>query len=231
MNEFDWQTISQAFSLGAFPWISQLKKLKIHLDLKNYDSRTINNFFASLFAMSVFIFFNYSHPYQIIHFPTWWIFIIVAFFLSIIYISIFIFFRDRDKDKKYRIVLIISIVVYILIFSSLTAGFGILKVYSRYYVFNGVVIDKNTDKGYPYANIVIENEENDQIVAEIQTNRKGQFKLLVNNPNHEDGIGIKVDDCQSLTVISDEYQDETAELNGDFSIITTIKYITIGEPR
>lgn len=40
----DWTQLAEAFTLGAFPWINQLKRLKIHFELADLDVAAILNF-------------------------------------------------------------------------------------------------------------------------------------------------------------------------------------------
>jgi hypothetical protein len=61
----DVKPLLEAFVAGAFPWISQLKALKIHFEIEDFDVSSISNFFASLFAVSIFGFFQYLHPSQL----------------------------------------------------------------------------------------------------------------------------------------------------------------------
>jgi len=225
---FDWNTITQAFTLGAFPWITQFKKLEIHLTLPGMKTRTVNNFFASLFAMSLFTVVTYSHPFQVIHFPSWKIFIGSAFILSIVFVAFYIYFKDMRAARFYKLAVMGQFVIYIFLFCSLTMGFGELKIFANYYVFKGQVVNANINEGLKCEVVIM---DNDSTVMSLITDDDGRFNLLINNRNFPEGLGIDLEHCDKLVAYSEQYKEVRTSLYRNLSAISLIERIEMKQPK
>nr|WP_294858406.1 hypothetical protein [uncultured Fluviicola sp.] len=147
----DWTDLIKLFGVGAFPWISELRKLDIHFEQPGIKTSSIFNFFASLFAMGIFAYSFYVNPYQLIQLPNWIYFLVGACILTILYFSFYIYFKESVKKGMKKGIVIVQFIIYILIFCSLTTAFGLLKVFKDYVVIDGKVLDskgKTTDADF-----------------------------------------------------------------------------------
>ena len=142
----DWTDLIKLFGVGAFPWISELRKLDIHFEQPGIKTSSIFNFFASLFAMGIFVYSFYVNPYQLIQLPNWIYFLVGACILTILYFSFYIYFKESVKTGAKKGIVIVQFVIYILIFCSLTTAFGLLKVFKDYVVIDGKVLDSKGKK-------------------------------------------------------------------------------------
>ncbi|ELR69044.1 hypothetical protein C900_05529 [Fulvivirga imtechensis AK7] len=198
METFDWGAYVQTFTLGAFPWISQLKKLDIHFKSKGFDAHGIYNFFASIFSMSIFIYMSESLPYEIINFPSWWIFIISAFVLCLIYIFIYIYYKNDVNSDKMKWPIFVNFVSYVLLFCTLTTGFGLLKVHYGYYYFKGRVVN---EKEEPISSAFLEVRGNsNEVINEFYSDDKGVFNILIAKDDFEK--------CRSFIILKENYHEE-----------------------
>lgn len=173
----DWSFITQAFVIGAFPWISQIKKLKIHFNAPSIDVAGISNFFASLLAVSVFAYLKYAHPIQALELPQWWAGILCAGVLIVLFLSHFLWQRDAVEKGQRKWPIIVHFLLYILIFISLTSGFGTLKLLEEHYVMSGVVHGENMQPVHR-ANVLLVSS-NGITIAETTTDKVGMFRILI----------------------------------------------------
>lgn len=209
------QNLIQMFTLGAFPWISQFKKLKIHFEIKEFKLASIYNFFASLFSISIFAYCNYSNPYQLISLPSWWIFILFSLILTIVYFTIYFFYKEKVESKKNKISVIFNFIIYIAIFCSLTLGFGLLKVYSNYYVIKGKVVDYS-DNNLSLSEVEVGISDNDRKFEQISlTDKDGNFQLLIQKEY--------IEDYKYLSVSKEGYYTVDKVFAGQSSIISFLK--------
>lgn len=172
----DWTTIAIAFAAGGFPWISQFKQLPVHFALPDLDLSAIFNFFASLFAVAVYAFCIYAHPLQVIALPRWHWLVSAAFILTVIYFLVFLYWRDGVKAGSTRWPVIVNFIVYVLIFVTLTAGFGVLKLLDPYLLIEGVVVN-NANAMVGNAEVEITNQQDYSVTA--VTGDDGHFVLLL----------------------------------------------------
>lgn len=220
--DFSWNEAIQAFMLGAFPWISQFKKLDIHFRLKDIEIRSIYNFFASLFSFSIFFYLNYSHPDQLMDLLGWWWFISFSFLLTSIYFTIFFFFREKVNLNILKWPVIINFFVYVLIFCMLTTGYGLLRVYKDYLIIEGKVVEESTGKGIAQAEITIDDSEA-KTLKNIVSDRKGRFKVLLNREKNE------LSRCKTITVEIFSYSRFEKTLKEGTSLIYHIKKIKLSK--
>ena len=173
----DWSDLIAAFAAGAFPWISEFKRLPIHFEIPGLQISAIFNFFGSLFALAVYGYCVYAHPTQVVDLlPAWYWLLIFAFVLTVLFFSLFLFFRTQVKDEKRRGVVIVSFVAYVGLFASLTGGFGSLKLLNDYVVVSGTVVDSvNTG----IAGVDIEITDTRSYRRAAKTDTRGRFNLLI----------------------------------------------------
>lgn len=214
----DWQTIAQAFAIGGFPWISQFKKLNIHFSSPAADVPSISNFFASLFATSIFAYLQYAHPAQAIALPAWWVEIAVAAVLCIIFFGHYLYQRKRVEQRGARWPILVHFVLYILIFSTLTAGFGTLKLLDAHYHHKGIVLDAKTNAGVPRANVRVI-DENDALITAAISDAKGEYSLLI----------LKSDAARilKLEVITSGYADMTINVADPAHLLGSLRDLQI----
>ncbi|MCH7827064.1 MAG: hypothetical protein IIC75_03665 [Bacteroidetes bacterium] len=211
----DYQNLIQMFALGAFPWISQLKKLKIHFEIKGFKLASIYNFFASLFSISIFAYCNYSNPYQLISLPSWWVFILISLIFTITYFSIYFFCKEKVESKKIKTPVIFNFINYIAIFCFLTLGFGLLKVYSNYYVIKGEVVDFR-DNNLSLSGVQVGIYDNNRKYEQISlTDKDGNFLLLIEKKY--------IKDYKHLSVSKEGYETLDQVFAGQSSIISFLK--------
>lgn len=176
---FNWEIYIQAFLLGAFPWVSQLRKLDIHFDVEGLDIKSISNFFASIFAISIFLFIEGTLPKTLlVNFLNLFWFIGIALISTLAFFIVFIYWRNEVKTKATRWPVILNFVLYLIIFSSLTTGFGILKVETSHFVLSGLVVDKKDGKGIPRASLQLK-DVRDIVIASDRTDSTGSVLLLI----------------------------------------------------
>lgn len=108
----DWTDLIKLFLVGAFPWVSELRNLDIHFDQPNIKTSSIFNFFASLFAMGLFVYSYYVNPYQLIQLPQWGYFLLSSCILTILYFSIFIFNKEKVHQGTRKGVVIVNFIIY-----------------------------------------------------------------------------------------------------------------------
>jgi hypothetical protein len=133
----DWSTIAAGFVAGGFPWISQFRKLPIHFEMPTLDLAAIFNFFASLFSVGLHAYCVYAHPSQMIDLPGWYYFLGAALLFTTAFFCVFLYQRDNVKKGRHKWPVVVNFVLYILIFLSLTTGFGILKLLDPFIVISG----------------------------------------------------------------------------------------------
>lgn len=197
-----WTELIQSFTIGAFPWMSQLKSLKIHYVRDDLSIASIDNFFASLFSFSIYAYFSYASEIQLIYLPEWYYFILLALILSILYLTIFIYCKEKVKSKDSRWPIILNFIIYISIFVSLTFGFGLLKVYDGYYVLKGKVTDMNAQP-IEGTDVEISNDQTTYKETTI-TNRNGEFYLLIDK-KEIDGINSLIFTKEDYAVLKPAY--------------------------
>lgn len=172
----DWTDLTKLFIVGAFPWISELRNLDIHFEQPNIKTSTIFNFFASLFAMGIFVYSYYVNPYQLIQLPRWGYFLLFACLLTILFFALFIYSKEAVKRGKQKGVVILQFSIYILIFCSLTTCFGLLRVFKDYVVVHGKVVSSTNQPTIADFNIYF--KEDRQMT--FRSNAKGVYTLMIN---------------------------------------------------
>lgn len=194
----NWTDLIKLFGVGAFPWISELRNLDIHFNQPNIKTSSIFNFFASLFAMGIFVYSFYTNPYQLIQLPNWIYFLIGACILTILYFTLYIFYKDEVKNGSKKWIVIIQFAVYILIFCSLTTSFSLLKVFKDYVVINGKVI--NSRNIVTKADFTISFNDGRQMT--FKSNDDGKFIVMfkVNDINIINKIEVKNDDGEGYEI-------------------------------
>jgi 5-hydroxyisourate hydrolase-like protein (transthyretin family) len=221
----DVKPLLEAFVAGAFPWISQFKALKIHFEIEDFDVSSISNFFASLFAVAIFGFFQYLHPSQLSLLLYWQGFIVGALVLTVIFISIFFYYRKEVNCGNKKHIVILNLAIYILIFCSLTTGFSLLRVYKPYYVVQGKVLDEITNKGIENLDISIFRKVDDEKTqySTTKTESDGDFVIL-----------IKKEDADKVNLAefnNGQYNGE-AVFSGESGMFSTMKIFKLGkEPK
>ena len=174
----DWTTVAQAFAVGGFPWISQMKALKIHYVLKGVDVAGISNFFASLFGLGVYAYVSYSHPVQALWLPDWWIGLAVAGLLTSIFFANFVLFREAVEAGRLVWMTIVQFVIYVLIFVSLTAGFSTLKLFEHHYIYEGRVVIQGTQTGVVGAEVRLGNDTAG-VLTKTASAQDGKFRIVL----------------------------------------------------
>ncbi|SNR70894.1 hypothetical protein [Dokdonia pacifica] len=172
---YDYSIIAEAFLVGAFPWISQLRNLDIHFKIPSFNLKSIFNFFASLFGISIYIILNRLGKYDLLYWPDWKLFILIALLLTIIYMIILIYKRKEVNTGKLKWPILLNFVIYIFIFCNLTSGFGLLETYKDHYVFKGIVVNKQ-GIGVGKTSILVISDENE---INTLTDQEGNFSFLV----------------------------------------------------
>ncbi|MGB0789074.1 MAG: hypothetical protein ACPGQR_06020, partial [Marinirhabdus sp.] len=187
-----------AFLLGAFPWMSQLKKLDIHFEPPQVKLKPIANLFASIFSMGFFLFIRGTLPKTLLSsFFGWGVFLFTAFVLVLVYIYIYIHFREQVKLGKVKWPIITTFLLYVLIWVSFTGAFGVLTTYAQNYVLNGKIVEKGNTKGIYGAKLSILNQQQN-VIASDNSDEEGDFQIVVNRD--------EIEQCKYITVHSDEYR-------------------------
>ena len=218
MVTLDWSNLIEAFVSGGFPWISQFKQLKIHFNLGDeMDLRTIFNFFGSLFATSIYGFSIYTHPIEVVTMPAWWVFILLALLLTILYLGLLLFYGRSEKTPFSITIVIISFVLYVGIFCSLTAGFGVLRVLEGYYVLRGQVVEAVSGIGVPGAEIDFTGGNGYR--SFVRADKSGRFVHLIEKDD--------LDRINKLDVTKDGFRDGRFSVPEGFSVPPLIKQIKI----
>ena len=211
----DWKDTIEAFTLGAFPWISELKKMDIHFKKSNIEISKIDNFFASLFATSIFFYFTNINKYQLIHIWTWWVFILSAFILTIIYFIIFISNKEQVNNNKTNWPIIVCFVLYILIFCSLTTGFGILNVYKDSVVIKGQVHNSAGKCTRSDFSILF----NSGKILNFKTNLNGDYVVLIDKDS--------IDKIQKIEVKNHENEYFSYYTFSEIAVFTSLEDIRL----
>lgn len=172
----DLSGLAQAFVLGAFPWVSQLRQLDIHFKRGDYDCAAVFNLFASLFACAFFMYSRQAHPTQFVAWPAWYYFLAAAFLFTVAYFVLFILGRDRVKEGKWTPAIVVNFVLYVSIFVALTSGFGLLRLFEPYVVIRGTVVDET---GAPLTAVDVELSNPEGYARSTVTDDRGGFVILV----------------------------------------------------
>lgn len=211
----DWTHLVEAFALGAFPWISQLKQLKIHFEMDDLDAASIFNFFASLFALGIYCYFAYAHPSQVMGLPNWYMFILLALTLTAAFFANFLWHRTKVVKDNVKWPVLVGFVLYIGIFSSLTAGFGLLRILENYIVVKGVVEDASSHEPLDRCDVEVSDQRDYQRSA--KTDHNGRFLLLVERKNF---------DTLSRAIVNKAgYEEEQITFSGGFATISSMNLI------
>ncbi|MET0393460.1 MAG: carboxypeptidase-like regulatory domain-containing protein [Chitinophagaceae bacterium] len=181
MENFNWDDIAKLFLVGAFPWISEFKKLEIHFKTDGVNLSAIYNFFASLFACSLFVYSYYASPYQLLWLPSWGAFIFIAVVLVVAYFIIFFLGMKKVNEGKSKPLVIINFVLYITIFCSLTVGFAKVKLFKDYYIMSGRVLDAGTKTPVRDADVMLMAGGSAEAMQTV-TNRSGEFSFFIDRP-------------------------------------------------
>jgi hypothetical protein len=172
-----WLKPLEALAAGGFPWLSQLRALNIHFAPQGVDVKGILNFFASLFAVAAYGYCTYASPHQLLFLPPWWLFVAMAFVMSFAYFSLFLYARGRVNAGSARWPILVAFPLYVLLFSSVTLGFGLLKLYENNLVVTGRVTDSADDHPVPLVTVAI--TDTARFHATAETDAHGRFLLVV----------------------------------------------------
>ncbi|WP_452226820.1 hypothetical protein [Lacinutrix cladophorae] len=209
----DFTTIIESFLVGAFPWISQLRGLDIHFKIPSFNLKSIFNFFASLFSLSIFLYMNRLDVYDFIYWPDWKLFIGIGFILMISYFVVLIYRMSDVNSNKSKWPIILNFITYILIFSCLTTGFGLLKTYKDHYVVKGIVVN-NKEELIEKSIITLLYKNDSQYDVRTMTNLDGKYSLVI--PKEI------ANDFNKLEVIKNGYKNYSEQ----FGNISALKSLT-----
>lgn len=173
----DWTDLIKLFFIAAFPWISELRNLDIHFEQPNIKTSVIFNFFASLFAMGIFVYSFYVNPYQLIQLPRWGFFLLFAGILTIIFFTLFIYNKEAVKNGKRKGVVVFQFIIYILIFCSLTTCFGLLRVFKEYVVIHGKITD--SEKKPTIADFSIKFKDDPNHLMTFRSHSDGKYTVMI----------------------------------------------------
>lgn len=215
-----WDDIIKLFLVGAFPWISEFKRLEIHFNVKGFNLSAIYNFFASLFACALFTYSYFVSPYQLVSLPPWWVFMLISFILIIVYFIIFFFYSAAVNEGKRKPLVIVNFISYVLIFCCLTIGFAEVKLFKQFHVLSGRVVDKQSLKPIPYADVVLQGEAINQWM-DSRTNKKGGFTFFI------DSASFKM--LKKIRVTAVNYETDEKIFLGESSIYTYSKSIEMNK--
>ncbi len=177
----DWSLYVGAFGLGAFPWISQIKSLKIHFRNRTQDFRSVNNVFASVFSISIYLFLGGSLSKSIlVNIPEWYVFMIMAAISAIVFFSIYLYCYDRVLNHGIKWPIVVNLILWMSLFANLTFGFGVLRIYTNNTVVKGTIFHDLKERSLSKSKIAVYDLTGTEVASAI-TNRKGQFVLLVPN--------------------------------------------------
>lgn len=126
-----------AIGVGLFPMMDQLLKLDIHFKIKSFPLKLIYNIIASLFSFFFFTFLKFSDTNILLDFPKWYIFLIIAGVLFLIYFFILVYKRAEVNSGKIKWPIILNLPIYVLFFVCLTVSFGLLSFRETNYVIEG----------------------------------------------------------------------------------------------
>lgn len=217
---FDWQVYTEAFALGAFPWISQLKKLNIHFDSDGLDLKGIFNFFASLFAMSIYLYVNGALPKTVLyHFPAWYWFMIASFICALLYFGLFIYKRAEVSTGKLKWPILVNFVLYLFLFINLTSGFGLLRILQENYIFEGHVQMQSSTDDLKGAKITIKDIKGVECLASDISDGGGDFILVLSKEDFAK--------CNRFTVTLDAYDEVRRTLNHPTELEEELKLIEL----
>ncbi|WP_103068260.1 hypothetical protein [Aquimarina sediminis] len=182
----------ESFLIAGFPWISQLKNLNIHFKIQSFELKSIYNFFASLFGVSIYIQLNRLGTYDLLYWPNWMVFIVGAFILTLIYMFTLIYKYKEVNSNKISWPIITNFIVYVLIFCCLTSGFGLLETYTDHYVIKGIVTDHENSKiERAQLGVMSKNVEKYPDLVTL-TKQDGSFSILIPKKNAHEYNEIEV---------------------------------------
>ena len=215
----DWSEMTKLFAVGAFPWISEFKKLEIHFKYKDLKLSSIYNFFASLFAAGIYSYSYYIDAYQSTNLPPWYVFLILACTLTVLYFSFFIYQRDNIEKGKNMYFVIINFCLYILIFSSLTFGFALVKSFKDNVVISGKIYSSN---GAHAKKSDIELMTSNQTIFTLNSDSLGKFTLFLDKKY--------LDSIQRISVVEElSGENYTANTFGSGAIFTFLSNIKLNK--
>ena len=214
----DWGTeTAKLAAIGAFPWISEFRRLDVHFNTKGIKLSSIYNFFASLFATGIYSYSYYIDPYQSTDLPPWYFFLLMACLLTIIYFSLFFYFKERVEKGGEKGIVIVNFFLYILIFCSLTFGFSILKIFKDDLVIHGRIYD-DQDRPAHKTDIEIRTVSNRKFT--LESDDHGIFTLFLDR---------KYADSIEAVHLIDRVTGEELEVNtfGRAAVLTLLKDIKL----
>ena len=215
-------TILGGILAGAFPWISQLRKLDIHFEYKDLQLKSIFNFFASLFSLSVYTYLNRLGVYDFIYWPAWWVFISIAFILTILYLILFIGYREQVKNNVSKLPIFFNFLIYVLLFSTLIAGFSLLKVYENHFVVVGEV-QNQFEKPVKQASVSLFHKNDPSSMLTVITDEDGEFSLVIDKE--------KAEDYNSILIQTAGYEENELRFTNINSLKSVITNLTIKKLR
>lgn len=216
----DWTRVAGGLSLGVFPWISQLRQLDLHFKRSNLDLKSIDNFFASLFAIGIAAYGNWAPPDQLLDLPRWYWCLLAALLLTVVFFSIFLYNREgvAAPGSALRWPIILNFVLYNGVFCCLATGFATLAVYQDYVIVEGRVIMQTG--GAPIADATIELSTEGQLARYTAlTNLQGRFRLVVPK------APFKAIDHALITAAS--YEDRKITVDGGINIHGTLRQVRL----
>jgi len=214
----EWSNLAEAFVVGGFPWISQFKQLKIHFKFNDgTDFRTIFNFFGSLFATSIYGYSIYAHPIEVVSMPAWWVLILVALLLTVIYLALYLFFGRAARSPSSIAAVVAGFVIYVGIFCSLTGGFGVLRLLEDHYILRGKVLDSANGAPVPAAELDFTGDGGYRDL--VRTDEDGKFVHLI----EKDAL----DKINEVKVTKTGYHDDLLVLPQGSNLLPLIKRLEI----
>jgi len=155
-----------------------MKKLKIHFELESFDCHGVNNFFAMLFASSIFAYSVYFPPATFLSLPEWWVFIAAGFGVALLFVSIRIYYFEAVKAGRRLWPVMVNFALYIALTCLLTFGFGILRVHSTHLRITATVtVSENSELSVNNAEFSITGKGGNPILTTI-TNKSGHFDFF-----------------------------------------------------
>ena len=194
----DWLKYIETAAAFTIPFATDLFNLPIFFDNWKGTYKTV----ASIFAASLYVSIRFFDP-NTIYFPLekWWIFFIAAFVLLITYIGLHTYNKskidppgekpqgtpvinpnaDNEKNETKNSILILGLVIFSLMYASLTTGFSLLFQSLNYELVKCRVIDDKTKNPIPDVEITLRfmdeknnSDEDDAILNKTNSNGKTQ---------------------------------------------------------
>ncbi len=217
----DWTEVAQSLYLGAFPWISQFRRLDFHFQRPGLDLKSIDNFFASLFAIGIAAYGNWAPAEQLLDLPRWYWLFSAALVLTIAFFTLYLYERERVSANHSRVrwPIVANFILYVLVFCFLAAGFAALGVYQDYVVVRGEVVDQGTGK--PIAGAAIDlTPPGGSPRHSGQSASNGRFEIAVPQ-------GKEYKDIDEATITAEGYEDRTITVGGGINAHVLLRRVSL----